>query len=120
MNLVTDEDVWAPLVSALRQAGHVVYSIQELHPGLPDPDVLRLAFERDELLLTRDRDHGEQVFVNEFRTAGVMFLRLHKVPELLRNDVVLDALKEHGTDLKRKFTVVSLNNVRIRDIEHLG
>ncbi len=49
-----------------------------------------------------------------------MFLRLHKVPELLRNDVVLDALKEHGTDLKRKFTVVSLNNVRIRDIEHLG
>jgi predicted nuclease of predicted toxin-antitoxin system len=119
VTLVTDEDIWAPLVEALRGDGHEVYSIQELHQGLDDIDVLHLAFERDELLLTRDKGYGEKIFINEFQTAGIFYLRLHEVPEEERNGLVLGALRTHGMDLKRKFTVLSRNDLRIRDIEYM-
>ena len=46
MNIVADESVDAPIVAALRQAGHDVSYIAELSPGVSDDVVLDGANER--------------------------------------------------------------------------
>ncbi|WP_295445761.1 DUF5615 family PIN-like protein [uncultured Thiodictyon sp.] len=70
MNLVADENVDAAIVSALRDAGHVVTYVRELDPGIDDERVLRLADSERALLLTSDKDFGELVFRQRLLHSG--------------------------------------------------
>ena len=63
MNLLADENVDAPIVAALRAAGHRVRYVLELDPGIDDPRVLALANADQTLLLTSDKDFGELVLM---------------------------------------------------------
>lgn len=61
MRLLADENIAAPLVLALRAAGHDVTYVAELAPGIADDAVLSLALRQGRLLLTEDKDIGELV-----------------------------------------------------------
>jgi len=77
MRLVADESVEAFIVNALRAAGRQVYDIADTTPGIKDTDVLGLAFERGEVLLTDDKDFGELAFLHNQPHRGVILMRLH-------------------------------------------
>ena len=46
MKILADESVDAPVVEALRDAGHDVEFVLEISPGIPDTDVLQLAIQK--------------------------------------------------------------------------
>ncbi|HUQ71749.1 MAG TPA: DUF5615 family PIN-like protein [Planctomycetaceae bacterium] len=76
MKFLADQDVYAATVLFLRQLGHEVETASER--GLSqadDADLLRAAGAEGRVFVTRDRDYGGLVFVQELG-AGVLYLRI--------------------------------------------
>ena len=53
---LSDENIPAGAIDALRDAGCDVLSIREIAPGIADAEVLRLAVNQSRLLVTFDRE----------------------------------------------------------------
>ena len=114
MDLVADENVDAPIVAALRAAGHRTVYVQELDPGIDDDEVLDLANRSGALLLTSDKDFGELVFRQGLVHAGVILYRLAGFTGECKAAAILNLLRTHGDALRGAFTLVSPAQVRIR------
>ena len=114
MTLVADEGVDRVIVERLREAGNSVFYVAEMSPGIADEVVLRLANDRQALLLTADKDFGELVFRLERLHAGVILLRLFGLSAQDKASVVARVVRSHGADMVNAFTVVSPGSVRIR------
>ncbi|MCY3023300.1 MAG: DUF5615 family PIN-like protein [Planctomycetota bacterium] len=76
MRLLLDQDVYALTARFLADAGHDVETARQL--GLsqaPDAGLLIAARQHGRVLVTRDRDFGNLVFVQNLKT-GVIYLRV--------------------------------------------
>ena len=76
MRFLLDQDVYAVTARFLIDAGHDVLLVAQL--GLSqanDEDILRAAQEQNRILVTRDRDYGNLVFLRAIGT-GVIYLRI--------------------------------------------
>jgi predicted nuclease of predicted toxin-antitoxin system len=76
MRFLLDQDVYAITARFLSDAGHDVVLVAQL--GLSqasDEEILRVAQEQDRILITRDRDYGNLVFVRAIGY-GVLYLRV--------------------------------------------
>lgn len=77
MNLVCDEGIERQIVDALRAAGHTVWYVAEMRPGISDDEVLEKAAAEEATVVTNDKDFGELVFRQGRAHHGVVLLRLH-------------------------------------------
>ena len=114
MRFVADEGLDAPIVTSLRTEGHEVFYIKEEHPGLPDEDVLKIANERKDILITSDKDFGELVHRLKQIHSGILLIRLSGVKPKEKAVIVVAAIKEHGNELHNAFTVINKTHVKIR------
>jgi len=76
MRFITDQDVYAATLRLLRDLGHDVVTAAQL--GLSrasDTELLQTAKDQGRILVTRDRDFGNLVFVQGLRT-GLVYLRM--------------------------------------------
>lgn len=99
MRFVVDESADARLAVHLTQLGHDVTLIaQGYRPGLPDTEVLAIAYREERILITDDRDFGKLVFRYQDPHASVIYFRLSTTlldVRIARIDVVLtDYLNE--------------------------
>jgi predicted nuclease of predicted toxin-antitoxin system len=115
VRFLLDESADARIRVHLQSLGHDVIGIAREYPaGLADSDVLPIAYRTNRILITRDRDFGELVFVEGQPHAGVIFLRLGSSPPLSTITARLDAVfSEHAQELDR-FLVVTQHMVRVR------
>ena len=114
MKFVADEGLDAPIVQALRNSGHEVYYIKDEFPGLLDEDVLKIANERDEILIANDKDFGELVYRLQQIHSGVLLIRLSGIKPKEKASIILKAIEEHGYELYKAFTVINKTHVKIR------
>ncbi len=114
MNFVADESVDQQIVKRLQREGHVVRYIVETGPGASDEDVLELAKHEGAILLTADKDFGEMVFRQRRVTEGVIFIRLAGQSQKRKAEIVASAVKRHGEELLRAFSVITPGGIRIR------
>ena len=114
MNFVADESMDQQIVARLREEGHTVWYIVENGPGAPDEDVLELAKHEGAILLTADKDFGEMVFRQRRVTEGVIFIRLAGQSQERKAEIVASAVKRHGEELLRAFSVITPGGIRIR------
>ena len=118
MRFLADQDVYRITIDVLKEWGHDVVPIREIGMARArDEDLLSAARKADRILITRDKDFGELLFLKEEVGRGVIFLRgtprafgeVHR--ELKR------LLMEHGEDeLKHSFCVVETGQHRIRHL----
>ena len=76
MKLLLDQDVYAASARFLSDLGHDIVPVARI--GLSqaeDEEILRVAQEQNRILVTRDRDFGNLVFVKALGT-GVVYLRI--------------------------------------------
>jgi predicted nuclease of predicted toxin-antitoxin system len=106
VNFLADESVDQPVVN--------VVAIAELQPSLLDDVVLSKSTDSNALLLTTDKDFGELVFRQQQVTAGVVLIRLSGLSVEAKQDLVSAASREHESELRDAFTVISPGTVRIR------
>ncbi|MBL7946044.1 MAG: DUF5615 family PIN-like protein [Flavobacteriales bacterium] len=114
MRLVADESVEFFVVAALRTAGHEVYSIAEEDHGITDVEVLGLAYERGEVLLTEDKDFGELVFSHDRPHRGVVLLRMHGMRPHDKTARIVMLFSVHGYEFSNAITTVGPRSIRIR------
>jgi predicted nuclease of predicted toxin-antitoxin system len=97
----------------LRQSGHEVFSVYEQARGITDDEIIAKANLEQWILITNDKDFGEQVFRDKKSHEGVILLRLederakHKIASLQQ------LLDNHADKIANNFIVVTENRVRI-------
>ena len=110
--IVADESVDGRLIVELRKFNFDVYSIAEEQPSLSDAKVLNIAFEREALLLTEDKDFGELTFRLKLPNKGVLLIRLDKFED---KSLVAEIVQKYYNELVNRFSVLSNNKLRIRE-----
>jgi predicted nuclease of predicted toxin-antitoxin system len=114
MNFIADEGVDFPIVTRLRQDGHVVWYIAEMSPSISDEEVLQLARAQQAVLVTFDKDFGELVFRQGQVSSGIVLLRLHGLTPQDKAALFSETIRAHGVELSNSFTVVTPTKLRIR------
>jgi predicted nuclease of predicted toxin-antitoxin system len=115
MRLLLDQDVYGLTVRFLIEAGYDLLTLAQLDLSqAPDEEVLKTAQAQSRILITRDRDYGNLIFVKGLGS-GVIYLRMQPNTlaavhsELLR---VLELYPE--PDLIGAFVVVEADKHRFR------
>ena len=73
--LLANENIPKTVILELRKAGYDVTSIWELKPGISDEEVIRIAIEKSEIIVTFDKDFGRLALLNP-NIPGVILLRI--------------------------------------------
>jgi predicted nuclease of predicted toxin-antitoxin system len=117
MKFLLDQDVYAVTGRFLSKSGHDVVTAGEL--GLSravDVDILEAARTRGRVLITRDRDFGNLVFVKKSGT-GVIYLRVNPSTMNAVHGSLAALIAEIDYDnLLKAFTVVEPSGYRIRKL----
>jgi len=116
VRLLANENVPLPSVVLLRTAGHDVVSIAEVDPAALDPSVIERAVRDARYILTFDRDYGDLIFRKRVMPPGVIYLRFIPTSPEEPATIVHQVLVQPGITLEGRFTVVTRQEVRQRDL----
>ena len=111
--VIADESVDFRIVIQLRNIGITVYSIAEEIPSIPDKSVLSIAFDKNALLITEDKDFGELVFRLQLPHHGILLIRIEEAEYKILS--VASAIKQHYGEMINKFSVINNNKLRIKE-----
>jgi len=115
MKLFLDQDVYKSTAHLLKRLGHdVLLAAQAGLSQARDEELLLTAQKNERILITRDRDYGNLVFVKGIET-GVIYLRM--LPANINEahhqlEKLLEIYSEE--ELSKSFVVVEPNGYRIR------
>ncbi len=115
MRFLLDQDVYAVTAKFLADAGHDVVLVAQL--GLAqasDEEILRTAQEQNRILVTRDRDYGNLVFVRAI-SSGVVYLRVLPSTMNAVHDELARVIQSYSEkELAGAFVVVEPDRHRFR------
>ena len=115
MKFLVDECTGKRLAKLLEKAGIDVVFVGDWKPSATDDEVLEKAEKEDRILITDDKDFGEQIFRLGRPSKGVILLRLSTTDPMKRFQVLNEVLKL--VDVRGKFVVVGDEAIRVRRIE---
>ncbi|WP_035994664.1 DUF5615 family PIN-like protein [Leptolyngbya sp. KIOST-1] len=117
MRFLLDQDVYAKTERFLRDEGHDLVRVAELGMSqAKDEAILSTAQAQERILITRDRDYGNLVFVRSLGT-GVIYLRM--VPSTLEavHGELKRVIAQYSTvALSKAFVVVTKDGHRFRTL----
>ena len=116
MRFLVDECIGPSVAKWLKDNGHQVYSVYDESRGLDDNSILKIAFEKNYILITNDSDFGELIFRQKRHTMGVILIRLAGLSTIEKAEIVVTAVKEHANTLSNAFTVITSKTIRIRKL----
>jgi len=109
------------MVTALRNAGHDVFSILEDARGSTDESIALQSVMERRVLLTYDKDFGELLFASAphqlgfvRKPVGIVLLRLEGMPYTERNSRVVSVFDTDEVTLEGHFTVIEPGRIRQR------
>ena len=117
MALVADESVDSGIVKGLRQKGIIVFSIADQCWGIKDSEVLKIAYEKQSLLITEDKDFGELAFRLKFQHKGILLIRLSDLPRYERLKMAVETISQNINIMKNSFAVLTKTGLRIKTLK---
>jgi predicted nuclease of predicted toxin-antitoxin system len=117
MRLLADECCPAPVVAALRAAGHDVLYGLEWGPGLSDLDIARAAQDEDRIVVTEDYDFGEIAIRRRLPLPGLLILSFVSHPAATRIERTLATISLLGDDLRAHITLIYATGHRRRPLD---
>jgi predicted nuclease of predicted toxin-antitoxin system len=115
--LFTDESVFGPIVAALRAAGWDIERAVDVCPAAPDDVILRIAYERQRVVVTEDFDFGELVVRYRMNAHGLVVVSLDDVGAAAKPERVVSVLDGHTSNLRGNLLRIEPARVRIRPLE---
>ena len=112
MRFLVDENAGPSMARWLREQGHDIFSVYEMARGLPDDEVIQLAFAESRILITSDKDFGEKVYREQWPHHGVVLLRLRDERLEVKIAVLSRLLAHYAERLPDRFVVASEKRVR--------
>lgn len=114
--IIADENLDQRFIKAIKEAGIEVYSVFEQDRGIRDEAVIEISQHPKRIILTEDKDFGEWVFAHRHTNVSVILLRYDFKDAEEMVTILMRLLLTKGKDLFGKFTTVTLNKIRIREI----
>ncbi len=113
LKLLLDENIGLRAYYELKNQGYHVQSVLTEHRGIPDEEIVRIAMERDKIIVTMDKDFG--YLAQAYNPPGVVILRLKdpRIPNRIR--AILRALNLRD-QLYGHVTIVTETRIRKRPI----
>lgn len=117
MKLLLDQDVYAITAKFLRDSGHDVVTASDIGRSREtDLELLNIAHEQERVFVTRDRDFGGLVFLQDMG-AGVIYLRVSPSAIHAGHKELEIVLMSHSEDdLRSAFVVVEPGRHRFRKL----
>ncbi len=112
MRFLVDECTGPGVGRWLRQQGHDVFSVFEEARGTSDEDVLRKAHLENRILITNDKDFGDEVYRLKRPHRGIVLLRLDDETSQNTINTLERLLNAFGVELPDRFVVVTDTQVR--------
>ncbi|MBK7201842.1 MAG: DUF5615 family PIN-like protein [Anaerolineae bacterium] len=112
MRFLVDECTGPAVAEWLRAQKHTVYSVYEEASGMNDDRIIHKAFTENWILITNDKDFGEQVYRERRPHRGVVLLRLDDERAAVKIDVLRRLLEVYSERLPDRFVVATERNVR--------
>ena len=81
--------------------------------SLTDKSVLNIAFEKEALLITEDKDFGELVFRLQLPHHGILLIRIEEADYKIIS--VVAAIRQHYDEMINRFSVINNNKLRIKE-----
>lgn len=113
MKFLVDECVGNGIAEWLRSQGYDTVSILEISPGIPDDEVLHMAFQENRILITIDKDFGDIVFRSNKDHCGIILLRLLSWQLQHKITILENVLIRYTAELEYNFIVVTEQSVRM-------
>lgn len=117
MRFLADECCPAPIVAALRAAGHDVVHALESHAGFSDRQLVLLAEREDRIVITEDYDFGELAVRGQLPLPGLIILFLNQAALDIRIGRVLDIVSGLGENLRGQLTIIDAERARRRALK---
>lgn len=114
---LADEHIPFATIRALRETGFTVVSVSEEYAAYKDIELLRIANERNLVVITNDSDFGDLIFKDKIEfTSGLIYFRLDRFRPHEMSDLLLLHLGELGSDFRNRFSVISRTKFRQRPL----
>ncbi len=116
MRFLTDENLFVPIVTGLRERGHDVFSVIEHgEVGISDEEIFRMAVRENRVIVTMDKHFSNMLRFPSEQCGGIIVVRLYKI----RVDkttrlffVFFDQL--HEAQIERNLIIITRKKLRIR------
>ena len=114
--ILADENIDFRIITALRDSGLKVVSIQEEFKSVSDSEVIKISKESNSIILTEDKDFGEWVFAHKAEGLSVILLRYHNkdLDQIIK--ALMNNISNHSDKLFGHFTTITKNKIRRREI----
>jgi len=112
MRFLVDESTGPRVAELLSAEGHEVFSVYDLARGMHDDDIVKKAFDENWILITNDKDFGEQVYRERKPHHGIVLLRLEDERAKSKIEILKRLLSAHLNNLPDQFVVVTEKNIR--------
>ncbi len=112
MRFLVDECTGPAVAEWLLAQGHEVFSVYDLARGMDDNEIVQKAFEENWILITNDKDFGDQIFREHKAHHGVILLRLDNERAKNKIDVLKQLLNSYSDRLPDQFVVATEEKVR--------
>jgi len=112
MRFLVDECSGPALAQWLQSHGHDVFSVYDEARGMDDDEIVQKAFAENRILVTNDKDFGEQVYREQLPHKGVILLRLDDERAASKIEVMRQLLENYAGRLADRFVVVTETKVR--------
>ena len=84
--------------------------------GISDKKVIQLSNELGAIILTEDKDFGELTYRLNFKSHGIILVRMSGVPFNKKQQIILNVIKSHLSELRNSFVVITEKNIRIKSL----
>ena len=112
MRFLVDESTGPAVAQWLHEQGHDVFSVYNSARGLDDDAIAEKAFNENWILITNDKDFGDQVYREQKPHHGVILLRLDDERAKSKIEILTRLLQSHADRLPEQFVVVTEKSVR--------
>jgi predicted nuclease of predicted toxin-antitoxin system len=112
VRFLVDECTGPAVARWLREQGHEVFSVYEEARGAEDAWIIQKAFDEDWILITNDKDFGEEVYRERRPHKGVVLLRLENERTANKIRTIQRLIDEYADRLPGQFAVVTETQVR--------
>ena len=114
--ILADEGLNGNLVRSLRSDGCKVVWIKELNAGMADKDIITLAQQNNQVVITEDKDFGEWVFSHQLTGLTIIFLRYDKEDYDAILSFLRMTLKTIEVEKANEFITINKKKVRRRKV----
>jgi predicted nuclease of predicted toxin-antitoxin system len=112
MRFLIDENVGSSVARWLAASGHDIFSVYDQARGIDDLTVMDLARSEHRIVITADKDFGENVFRQHIPHCGIVLLRLDDERSASKIAILQKLMEGHSAALADQFVVVTERQVR--------